>query len=493
MSPAQVIEVCATDALLLPKEVSKHYRYLSLHNIAPKDRRETFQVLSAHLNSLSQAPDIIEHTLVNGWLVRINTRDYNGVFAKTWENLEAFEPYWHQVAITETETLWEGGVWPANGKEYAKGAFRYPKKKKESVFGPWLTRNPREKQMLEAIVAKTGSQVPLVTAEWFICQTAIQADRGNAGYADFLGFKDEKEFMRLIGFVVKGVNPAFLKEIRERVATSGVTLQPRGIAALDKIGGRYWYTLDVRTPKDKSNPLRILNNQLQYNASEQYGSLPNGMWAMGLFKGTLDANGNAEKDVGGRVDSAPDFIASDSTAPYNDRRVHMYLSCIRCHTEGGLQDVKGWVRSTINFPPNLLFGGDEDTVRDLRQAYARKLEPKLAEDRLRYANALHEASGLTPQKFASGLGRIWQQYAEAPVTLERASRDFGMTPAAFQKRLRDYADLEKAKTRTAPGQIDPVVSAWLPDRPEGIPVTAYHEAIHLIHAALDGVVLPVKK
>lgn len=470
-APADVVMRAAADAARLPAGVALRTRYLSLHNLPEEDRAWCVRVLGGHLNLLSREPDIVRPGQV-GLLLRINLDDYGEAFARAWEQLAEAEPYFH--ATVEVEKVEKVTKRQAYGYKQPDGSWKVTEYRDEVVEekrkvrlpaqAPWLADTPEHQQALLSLLALTGSQVPVVSAEWFVFQTAIQADR-KPGYYDFLGVKDERTFQQAVGFVAKGIDPGFLRELRESVAVSSVTLQPRALERLPTVGGAYWRTRDVRQAKDRSNPLRVLNDDLVFDATEQFGHLPNGLWATGLF--------NAK---GERQDTAPDFIASDSTAPHNDRRVHVNLSCLRCHADGGLQDVSGWVRSVLNSPPNFLASPDPGELRRLRQQYLRRLEPFLEADRKRYAEALAEATGgLKPAEYAAGLARLWKEYAEDPVTLERAACDLGTTPERFLEALQLQGPA-----------VDPVLGAFRAVPPGAIPVTAWREAYPLAQAALLG-------
>lgn len=490
-SPADVIGMAADDAARLGSN-AKYYRWLSLANLPPSEREAATQVLGGLLNSLSREPDIVRPTSVaGGLLLRISTEDYGPTFAKAWEQLSRQEPYYH-VSTTSVEgddyevVDVEYGFWVRpNGTGYTgareneRDRWQLVRTEKErrrkpkvnvGRIAPWVVQKAKAK--LELLIGLTQSEVPVVAGEWFLIQTAIQADRA-PGYYDFLGIKDEASYQKVVGYIDKGVDPGFLRELRESVALSTVTLQPRAIERHEKIGGGLWRTRDVRIAKNKGNPLRVLDNTLQFDATEQIAHLPNGLTAFLL----ADSKGV-------RQDSAPDFIASDSTAPYNDRRVHIYLSCVRCHVDGTIQDINGWVRNVLNSPPNFIVAEKPEEAKKLRQQYVRRLEPYLSDDRRRYALAISEATGgLTPEKYSAALAELWKRRAEDPVTVDRAARDLGCTTEVLQKALSD-----------AGTGVDPVLSAFRLPRPQPISVTSWHESYANGQLAISGYTLiPPKK
>ena len=485
-TPADVYTLAAEDAAK-GGAAARSWRYLSLHNLPAADRPIAVQVLGGFVNSLSREPDITRPVpIAGGLLLRIDTQDYGSTFAKAWEKLAEQEPYFHVSTVSQSEEEYETvkvdyGLWvsPDGTKSQTRQSdrdtwehshYKEERKKRAKIntgrTAPWVVQGAGKKAF-ETLTALTQSDVPAVTGEWLIVQAAIQADR-RPGYYDFLGIKDEATFQQVVGFTEKGVDPGFLRELRESVAVSGVTLQPRAIERKEKIGGALWRTRDIRIARDRSNPLRVLDGSLQFDATEQYGHLPNGLWATALF----DSKGT-------RQDSAPDFVASDSTAPHNDRRVHVHLSCTRCHVEGGLQDIDGWVRNVLNAPPNFLAAKDPAEARQLRQQYVRRLEPHLADDRLRYSRAIAEATGgLTPEKYAAGLAKLWEERAERPVDVSRAALDLGCSVEALQKKLAD----------AGPG-VDPVLSAFRLPKPRPIPVTSWQESYQNAQLLMGGYAL----
>ena len=202
------------------------------------------------------------------------------------------------------------------------------------------------------------------------------------------------------------------------------------------------------------------------------------MWATGLF--------NA---AGERQDVAPQNIAPhDSSGTGSDRNVHVNLSCIRCHTKGGMQDVNDWVRGGTNLPPNALFGPpgkdgkeDRDATKRLREQYVKRhIAPHLSRSRERYAPALLEATGLTPEKYAGAYAKAWAGL-EAPVTAAQAARELGTTTAAYQDAL--------ARLGTA---CDNTLSLHRLPNPLPIPRSLWHQKYNRAQDALRGKTRPFK-
>ena len=469
-APADAVVLALRDVRQQPAQLRGQTRYLSLGHVSEAERGILIRVLGYHCNALSREADIVLPAVVpgtGGTLLRLNLSDYDWP-ADVWDKLQ--DPMFHVKiqAQPAVKKLWPGGVWAQDGKHYPAGSFWYTEKAtagaKKTALAPWLPAAEAAE-----LVNLTQSAAPIVRGDWFLWQTAVNHDRGGAGYYAFLGVKSKADFDKMAGYDRKLARAAKLTELQEAVAVSTVTLQPRRIEVDRALSGHYYTTFDNAQAVDDHNPLRILNGGFKFDAQEFFHHLPNGVFAWGL------ANAKGELQ-----DTAPDNIASDSTAHGTDRRVAINLSCIRCHgPQGGVQPVDGWARNL--FVGELrLQSPDYDKLKELRQKYLRDLDGPLEDGRRTYTRAIAQATGgMKPAELAAAYGRAFAEY-DAPVSLERAARDAGTSPENFQRGLRAYL------LRT--GSVDTVASAFLSKRRGGLPVTSYHEAIPLIQTALRGVV-----
>jgi hypothetical protein len=114
------------------------------------------------------------------------------------------------------------------------------------------------------------------------------------------------------------------REVAAIVARSGVANFPRQVFREQALTGGRWETRDqIADNKDERNALR----QLDWRTTS---------------RGVRDLRVPAQRPVlllpgrrpGERQDSAPDGIGPDKTAPGNDGKIHVGLSCVRCHVEG---------------------------------------------------------------------------------------------------------------------------------------------------------------
>lgn len=439
----EVLRIVHADMAKIPLADRRHFRYFDQHYLPDKNGREkNARILSGHINGLSRESDLVRPFVVDPdcWVLRIDLREYR-LDPKVYEQLADADPMYHVKTVIETvteveeRTPWPGGVYKPENKYYDKGAFNLVTKKKvvekkeiKTALAPILTEG--EGLALTAELVKwTGSSVFVLPMEFFFNQSAAQVDR-NPGYYDFLGIKDEKAFQKLIGFDAKVAADFGLTELREAVADSAVTLQPRAIRRDEKIGGAYWRTFDFDKAVDRKNPLRVLGVEIEadYTADETYGHLANGLFAMGLFN-----------KKGERQATAPDTVASDSTSKSTDRRVHVCASCTRCHSNGQLQDIDGWTRSLFDGPPLTLQSPDFDVQKRLRQQYVRKLEPFIKADRERYETAIKEATGWTGVEYSAAFSEYWEQYEDAKVDLAWMAARLSVKPEHFRAALVEYA------------------------------------------------------
>ncbi len=452
-----------------PKHLQAYTRYLSLRHIPAAERPGAYLVLCGHVHHLSTTPDIVRPALVPGTagaLLRLNLKDY-GWSVSLWEKLARADPYFHLRVTTVAVEQWGGGTWPADGKYYAANAFTVRRKKTVTT----LFAGREDPKALAELAKLTYSEVPILYGDWWFNQTAAQADR-NPGYYDFLGIKDQKTYELLIGFDKK-LAQKFGNDLRASVADSSVTLQPRAMIRQATLGGGYWRTFDFRRAVDGKNPLRILGADIEKaaDAQETYGHLPNGFFATGLFNGQ-----------GVRQDTAPDFIASDGKSTSTDRRVHINVSCIRCHAGSGLQPIDDWTRNLLQ-PPLAAKGEDYDALVKLRREYLRNLEPFLDRDRRVFSDAVKEATGWSVKEYSGHYAEFWSAYEDQRVNLLGAARYLGCSP-------QDLHDAIGASV--AAGQGDPVLSVFLVRglRLRTISVRQWEEIYPAAHALLAGVKKP---
>ena len=488
-SPADAVRAATADLVRVPPDARPHVRYFSAYHADAEQRKEFAAVLSFWCNSLSREPDIVRPVECGPGLWRVDIRDY-GWSRATWEKLATEDPYFHVLGERAVEALAEFEEVKVTERLFHPGGrFKFPNGKiedtdtKEGWYTTTYTKRVQKAAVVPgkktdipqpalwlpakeygALAVALGSNLPIVRADWWIYQTAMQKDRV-AGYYDWLGLgKAEKDFQELIGADVK-LAQKVRKEIAATVARSGVTLNNRSMERFATLTGAYWRTHDYKSSTFKQNTLRLLDGDTEPprgDASEQYGSLPNELFAFWL----QDAKGE-------RQDAAPDFIASDGHATSTDRRVHIGVSCVRCHSPG-IQPIGDWMRSVYRGPVQLA-SPDYEKLRRLRQLYLSDLDGHIRGDQQRYAAALLKCNGLTSQANAATFSRVWERYADTDLDAAAMAAEIGCTEADLVKSL-------KAQTK-----IDPVLAGLLATPPVGVRREHWHETYSIMYSYMGGI------
>lgn len=478
--PAEAVSAAAADTAGQPAAVRPQLRYLSLHAVPLKERAEFLKVLSFHVNSLSREADLVAPVPVGPDVVRINMSDYLWE-RSVWEKMASLDPYFHvkiggdgivvpavkavEVPVVPAEvpavqiegvqfyrdgrgqelieveredlkageTVWVrerrgGGIVrrtvPA-GKQAAQAPKAAPAKEKAqkadavAAHAPWLPG-----QVIAVLAESLNSDAPIVDARWFIWQTAVQKDRKGSGYYDYLQFKKREDLQKAVALDIEAAKRV-RKEMAAIVADSGVALNNRQILRFQTLTGGYWATLDANNNEGGRNAVRVLNGDYQHDAEEIYGVLPNGLFAFAASS----ADGELQETV-------PDNIAADHVSSSNDKRIHVGLSCIRCHSEG-LRPIDDWARKVYRGPVQLA-SPDYAKLKRLQRLYLSDLPGQLRLDQEAYARSLKSVNGLTSEANARAYGSVWSAYADKPLGLAETAAELACTPAEWKAALESY-------------------------------------------------------
>lgn len=434
-TPSEMWRAACRDVAQQPAEARPYIRYLAIPEIEGSAERKLMgQVLTGHVHILSRGSfrePLVPVEGTGGALLRLDIRRY-GWPPELWERLFHATPY--------------DAIEVAHGK----GTKR--------EIAPWIYGGVADDSIAK-LVAHTDSRLPVVNGQWFLNQTAISANRA-VGYYDWLGVKNEDEWDAFVGFDRKRKRRKI--ELREAVAISGVSHQPRAIARFDADEGGYmWYTLDFdESVSDKLNALDVLGRSIDdaYRdlakdkvlvtkaASEKFGLNAAGFLVSGLF--------NA---AGTKQDSAPDFVGHDTRSKSTDGRIHVNMSCVRCHSNAGKQSIDPWVRSTFAIHPGgkafpLLTTKGYDDAEKLRAQYiARSLTPFIDGDRAKFNEATVEATGLSAKEWQAAYARAWEAYEDAKVDLAWAANQLRVSPRRLESAI-----VNGLKQRSAEGYAVPV-------------------------------------
>ena len=438
-APGVDLRAAVVDARKLDAGTASRTRYLTISNIPESNREDVVVVLNFWANSLSREAEFAKVRRVSPSLVAVVLDDY-GWKSETWEKFAAEDPFYHariQVEKGARALFWAAGN-PLKGAGYAEAVA--DSAGTLAVPAPWLSQT----DALELSLL-TGSAAPLLRGDWWLSRVAIQAGRNGTGYYDFIEVKARADFEKLVAFDIKE-SQRVKKEVAGIVSRSGVANLPRQVFRFQSPTGGYWVTRDALDDnREGRNALRALDGDFKHQAEEIYGTLPNGLFVFYL---------SDEKGV--RQDSAPDKISSDETAPGRDRRIHVGVSCVRCHVEG-LRPVDDWARKVYAGPIKLA-SPDAVKFRRLRQIYLGELQEKLTEDVETYTRRLKRLTGKTPEEMAKLVGKVWAGYVERDLLPADAAREFGITEAVYLARLKAYFAADQL--------ADPVLASHL----AGIPI-----------------------
>lgn len=477
-TPAAAVRAAAADVARQPAELRQYLRYLSLYAIPEGERAQFLKVLAFHVNSLSREPDIALPVRITPDLVRVSLLDYQWDRA-VWEKLADSDPYFH-VKLAEVKVpapaapveqpprlppgvqrrraSYDGGktwidqlsfdggrTWVAE-KERTWGEQRQqpapaPARGKETVaHAPWLP--PGE---IAALALAVNSDAPILRADWFVFWTAIAKGRKGAGYYDFLGFKNRKDVEKLAGLDVEAAK-RLRKEMAAILDESGVALNNRQVFWYKTLAGSYWVTLDSEESVDRKNAVRLLDGDYKHDAEEIYFSLPNELWGLAAS----NANGDLQETV-------PDNIAGDKQTTSNDTRIHVGMSCIRCHAEG-IRNIDDWARATYTGDIQLT-SPDPIKLKRLKQLYLSDLPRQVKRDQEIYGEALRKVNGLKSDENSRAYALAWSAYLDRRVYLADTARELGMPEAAWRKALEAYGRA---------GNADPILVSLLAKVPRGV-------------------------
>lgn len=484
------LAVAYRDLLTIPKPQRIYIRYFSLKELPLDLRVKAFQANSIHVNQLSTGPDIVQPVIVRDvsghpTVLRVNLEPYSWDF-KTWEKLADADKYYREkikaaeVVSVEFErvvkkqwdatnnrwVMWNGAAWyefDDNKQDWMvlAQAPRTTAKKGGEVVGvaTWFVPTQANQLEIKKLIEECQTQVPIVRADFFFWQTAVQFKR-NPGYYDFLGIKDQKTFQEVIGFDAK-ILKKFPQELLEAVKDSGVTVEPRLVGRNGKIGGSEWFTLDNEEALGEANPLRNFGKNFQFKATRRIGHLPNGFLAWFL--------GN---NLGERQDSAPDFVGRDGTAAAsasartrNNGKIEINLGCVRCHgPHSGFQPINAFARTRYHGGKLSIQTPDPEESKRLTRLYLTDLKGPMEDDQRIYARAVKRATisrelpdGLTPTEAARVYGDFWD-YCDQPVDAEMAARESYTTRPLFVAALEHQL---RPVELGGKGFLDPLLAEFL--------------------------------
>lgn len=469
--PNSSVVFAVGDLLTIPVEDRRYIRYLSLYNIPKAKRKDYAATLSFMVNSLGTRRKIYIPEFVGAsdeTLIRLDIRHYEWN-PQAWEDLglkgsgprPSPEPYFHYLydkpiieKVKTKKKITETVPWKNEyGQQYVDKAGKpltkeitkeieveevVSNKRKICVeVAPWL--DPLGNKSLYDF---TCSQFPIFRGDWFLAYVSVAP-----AYYDFLKLgKKDKDFEKLI-FADEELARKARSQDKGIVAASMVARNNRTLLRSPTFtGGYYWASHDALKSVDDRDYVKIILHE-KFDATEDIGSLPNGLQAYFL----TDGKGN-------RLDVANPDIAIDNTA--NDRLVRTGRSCIVCHADG-IRPIADEVRSLtrkLQDPKQvqLLITRKEDAYK-IEDLFGSDLDEQIVKDQNYYRSAVARASGFQSEVLSRVFNEVYNYYIENLLTIETVSREVGVEVNALDvyiKASKDNVVLGLVKTPSRPLRRD---------------------------------------
>ncbi len=447
MPPWVAARLAYLDARSLPPEEAVYFRYLWLDE--PREKWPDELLLhKVHANLRSTQGQFGQPVLVAPGLVRIDLREYGwdqpGKL-ELWEKFARLDFMFHAEAILladgEIEQVWPGGK--DNGVEYEKGIYEHVPKKKGDTFAipaPWLPCQGELHKLRHILL----TEAPILPATWQFVQTARQLSLRNedegVGYYHWLGIKNRDDFFALCGADREKAFRIY-REWRAVIRRSGISQQSRQAFRIGATAHAMWGTLDTFKQFRRGQPLvNLRRGEFVHQAEEWYSYLPCGLMLTALF----NADGLAQA-------TAPDQVGPDDSEfrVGKDARVHVNISCIRCHgmRKDMLQPLDSALRKCFRQGGALrLVDYDRHVTLELASQYLRELNSWLDIDRSLYVQAIRACTSTSARP--QGLGSVeftrlycgaWNRYVEAKVTPLQAARELGVSGRHLLACIRGHA------------------------------------------------------
>jgi hypothetical protein len=389
-------------------DLDKFYSvYFWFGDIPEKDRPMYILVFAGHLHGISREPSRTAFPQVitaDYSVVRINFYNY-GWSVGFVQRLAKADPY-REYYLEVNDLPWPGGIWPGDGKYYA----------------PWSKDD-------KSTFRVTRRLVPVLSASWMVWQTLIQDER-DPGYLDALQLTSRADMDALSGFDKKVADKAQRFEYLEVPQFSGISRKYLRNVVMQPAAGRFRFgTEDAKKATREFDPLRPRTEFSKHDAEEWIFHLPNDF--MGFF--LSDDKGNSQ-------DSAPDFVGFDRSTPptSNDGKIHVGLSCLRCHYRKGLWGTGS--AGVIDFVPHYRNtftrftqnSPDYHRLKDFARLYLRPFGDEVVIAKLRVNAAVIEATGLTADNWAMRL-TTWFETYDYGATLTEAGAFIGCSSGDLVK------------------------------------------------------------
>lgn len=447
-NPDTSVKFAAADILTVPPEERPFIRYLSLYNVPKAERKKYAAIVSFMVNSLGTRRQMYIPLFVGGsdeTVIRLNIDDYEWN-AKIWDKLAANgsgvkptpEPYFQSFIEklekqVETKTITkkvtkrvpvkkQEFIGYYQGRPLYKTITVYENQVIDETIDEKVEGDPIKKRILSAgawvdpdaialLQKETHAVSPILRADWFLANAMLPP-----AYYDFLRLgKNIKDFENLL-FANQELAQKARSQDKGIVVLSSVTRNNRTLLRSPTFtGGYYWISHDsLSSVEERQYVQNILNEK--FDATEDIGSLPNGLQAYFLTDG-----------VGARLDFANPDVAIDNGSI--DRVVRNGRSCIVCHSDG-IRPINDEIRALTKklLDPNeikLLITKKED-ARKIQDLFGSNLDEQIIKDQNYYAAAIGRVNGLSPVTNAKWVNEVYNNYVEIVLVRETVARELGV-------------------------------------------------------------------
>jgi hypothetical protein len=485
IAPNDCVMLAAADAQSVP--IAHGYRYLTLANYEPAKRPEMIQCLDYVLNSLSRRRLISYcHPVQNSnfSVVRVDLDAY-GMPYDVWEQLaekgsgptrvtkktDQPEPYFQLVSPSKKTTrvkkqrqqkdaqgrplFYDGGRGEPAMEDY------YEDQTDKTFFGNWIDAGAAA-----ALAKATGSNHPILRADWFIGNATIAP-----AYNELLGFKKLEDFQDFVRYRQRDYDLATKGIVTD---SQKVALHQRAVLITPTSLGRYHETFDYLTSTGDDDLLKDLVKRRR-DAGEIFAEGPNGLQYYLLINGKNEI-----------IDFADPNVATDQETHWRNKLVWGgMVSCVGCHTDGTMpvnDEVRALTKPPLALQIPLVEKKKAEEVADL--FFSGNIDDPLNLTRSQYASRVNIASrGLTPAKNGALLRQQFVNYQQQPLLLADAAREVGATPAEVRKVI------ETLKA-PAPSYVLTQLIAGRPVRRDQWEAEGYSQLAPLIHLLKKGQGLP---
>lgn len=286
--------------------------------------------------------------------------------------------------------------------------FRFGKNETKTVEVKPKRRELRQDQYGRQFYVEIPAETKQVKTNGF-----VNFPKNEAEFEKVFGVDKFREFLK--EFKIDTRHGAVVEGMEKGVSI--VARQNRLVERIQALVGSYYKTFDVKETAGKRDFAETLNKDFEFDAGEILADTPCGGMAALLVnnKGVI-------------VERADNRFAQDNSDLKFDATVRTPGSCFICHEQKYIKP-QNLVEDMIKAGVDILFKKKEDSVST--RAFFLDWEDKLEQEQSRFTKFIARTSGFRPGENATLL-KAWRDEYDAPVTLEIAATEMGLTVADFK-------------------------------------------------------------